>query len=320
MAEKREGSPDAATLFAFVAIVLIAGLNFVAVRFSNRELAPFYGAAVRFFSASVLLFVFVAVRRVPLARGKALWGTIIYGALGFAAFYALAYRALQDLSAGAAAVIVASVPLFTLFFAVLHRVERFHWRGVLGGLLALSGIAVLVSGTDGLEVSWLSVLAMFGAVACAAESTVILKRFPPSHPISTNAMAMMIGGVLLFPLSLIAGEPWIVPERSATWLTLAYLIPVGSLALFALYLFSLARWTASGVSYMFVLTPIVASIAAVILEGASITLSLMAGGVVVVAGVYLGAFTGVHEEEAPQPAPECCPPVEEEAVAEAART
>jgi drug/metabolite transporter (DMT)-like permease len=313
--QKREGSPDAATLVAFAGIVLIAGVNFVAVRFSNRELAPFYGAAARFSIAAALLFVFVAIRRVPLPRGRSMLGTLVYGVLGFAAFYAFAYWALQDLSAATAAVIAASVPLLTLLFAVLHRVEGFRWRAVLGGLLAVSGIAVMVSGAGRLESPWVSVLVMLGAIACAAESTVILKRFAPIHPVSTNALAMLVGGGLLFLLSLIAGEPWIVPQRGATWLTLAYLIPVGSLALFGLYLFSLDRWTASGVSYMFVLTPIVASIAGVVLEDARITAGLFAGGLVVLAGVYLGAFTGARKREAPQPAPECCPPVEEEAVA-----
>jgi hypothetical protein len=70
---------------------------------------------------------------------------------------------------------------------------------------------------------------------------------------------------------------------------------------------------------MFVLTPIVASIAGVVLEDARITAGLFTGGLVVLAGVYLGAFTGRGKREAPQPAPECCPPVEEEAVAGAGR-
>jgi drug/metabolite transporter (DMT)-like permease len=229
--QRREGSPDAATLLAFAGIVLIAGVNFVAVRFSNRELAPFYGAALRFSIAAALLFVFVAIRRIPLPRGRSMWGSLVYGVLGFAAFYAFAYWALQDLSAAAAAVIAASVPLLTLLFAVLHRVERFRWRAVLGGLLAVAGIAVMVSGAGRLDSPWGAVLVMLGAVACAAESTVILKRFAPIHPVSTNALAMLVGGGLLFLLSLMAGEPWVVPQRGTTWLTLAYLIPVGSLAL-----------------------------------------------------------------------------------------
>jgi drug/metabolite transporter (DMT)-like permease len=61
--------PDRTTLAAFAVLSLIGGLNVVAVKFSNQELAPLFGAAVRFAAAAVLLFVFVAIRRIPLPKG-----------------------------------------------------------------------------------------------------------------------------------------------------------------------------------------------------------------------------------------------------------
>ncbi len=50
---------DKSTLAAFVVAVIVLGVNFVAVRFSNQELPPFWGAALRFIIASVLLFMVV---------------------------------------------------------------------------------------------------------------------------------------------------------------------------------------------------------------------------------------------------------------------
>lgn len=318
MSERREGGPtgpDAATLLAFLLIVLIGGINFVAVRFSNRELAPFYGAGLRFIVSSALLFLFIAIRKVPLPRGKGLMGTLIFGVLSFTGAYAFAYSALQKLPAAAASVIMASVPLLTLFFAMLHRVERFRIRGLIGGVLALAGIVVIVGGTDRADIPLGSVLTMLGTAVCAAESSVIIKRFPPSHPVATNAVAMGVGGLLLFPLSLATREAWIVPQSQTTWVTLAYLIAIGSVGLFGLYLFALGRWTASGVSYMFVLAPIVATLAGIILEGASITLGLAIGGVIILAGVYVGALTVHRPKEAPTAAPEGCAPAEQGAAA-----
>lgn len=64
--------PSRAVLAAFGAFVLIGGFNFVAVRFSNRELAPMFGAGVRFTSAAVLLLAVLALRRLPMPRGRAL--------------------------------------------------------------------------------------------------------------------------------------------------------------------------------------------------------------------------------------------------------
>lgn len=291
MNEKGTGLPQRTTFFAFATMVLIGGLNIVAVKFSNRELPPFYGAAVRFAAASILLFGFVALRRIRLPRGRALFGTLIYGVLSFTGAYAFAYLALTRLSAGVAAIVMASVPLLTLFFAFIHRVEGFRLRGLAGAVLAIAGIAILIGAPANARIAVPSLLAMIGAAMCAAESGVVLKLYPPSHPVATNAVAMSTGTLFLFLLSAVSGERWIVPAPS-TWILLTYLVVAGSVGLFGIYLYTLKRWTASGVSYMFVLTPIVTSVAGAVLAKEPITASLVLGGIVVAAGVYVGALSG----------------------------
>jgi drug/metabolite transporter (DMT)-like permease len=62
--------PSTAVLAVFVAVVLVGGTNFVAVRFSNRELPPFWGAGLRFLIAGVLLVAFALGRRIPLPLGS----------------------------------------------------------------------------------------------------------------------------------------------------------------------------------------------------------------------------------------------------------
>jgi hypothetical protein len=64
--------PDPATAVAFLGIVVLGGMNAVGVRFSNQELAPFWGATLRFGIAAIVLFGIVALRRVPMPRGAAL--------------------------------------------------------------------------------------------------------------------------------------------------------------------------------------------------------------------------------------------------------
>jgi drug/metabolite transporter (DMT)-like permease len=83
---------DRATAAAFGLLVLIGGSNFVLVRLSNRELDPFWGAALRWGLASLISFAIVAVRRTALPRGRALVGVVLYGLLYFGAFYAFAYQ------------------------------------------------------------------------------------------------------------------------------------------------------------------------------------------------------------------------------------
>lgn len=98
-------------------VVLIGGTNFVAVRFSNRELPPFWGAGLRFAIAGALLVGFAGWRRIPLPLGSTFPGVAFFGVLNFGMSYALAYWGLLEAPAAMAATFVALVPLMTFFMA-----------------------------------------------------------------------------------------------------------------------------------------------------------------------------------------------------------
>ncbi len=106
----------------------------------------------------------------------------------------------------------------------------------------------------------------------------------------TNGLAMAIGTPPLFAISALAGETWSVPGRSSTWWALGYLVLLGSVGLFALFLFVLRRWTASGTSYQFVLIPVVAVLVGTLLAREPVSGVVLVGGLIVVAGVYVGAL------------------------------
>ena len=284
------GRPDRVTLAAFWTLVAIGGVNFAAVRFSNRELDAVFGAGIRFAAAALLLVGWVVVRRVPWPTGRGLTAALIYGVLAFGVSYALAYWALQELSAGIGAVVFGATPLLTLLLAVVHRIESLTRRGIVGSVVALIGIVVLASPSSGESVPVLPLLAMLGAAVGAAEAGVILKLVPAQRPVATNAVAMAIGAVVLLATSAVIGNRWIVPGEPETWLALVYLVVPGSVGLFALYLFTLARWTASAVSYMAALFPVVAMLAGWLLADEAITVSGAFGGLIVIAGIYIGAL------------------------------
>jgi drug/metabolite transporter (DMT)-like permease len=92
-------------------------------------------------------------------------------------------------------------------------------------------------------------------------------------------------------LSWIAGEAWIVPAVTATWVSLLYLATLGTIVVFLLFLYLTNHWQASSVSYQFVLTPFVGVALGAILAGEPVTPALVAGGALVLAGVYFGALT-----------------------------
>jgi drug/metabolite transporter (DMT)-like permease len=290
--------PDRATLVAFATFVLIGGFNFVAVRFSNRELAPMFGAGVRFTIAALILLAVVALRRLPVARGRALKAAVLYGLLNFTAAYGLAYWALTTLPAGIGAVVFAATPLFTVFLAPLHGIERFRVRGLVGSLITLVGIVILANPTGADRLPWLALLAMLGSAAAAAEAGVVLKLLPSAHPISTNALAMAIGGPLLLVVSGLIGESWALPTEAETWVAVSYLAVIGSVGLFGLFLFVLRRWSATGTSYATAIIPVITVIVGSLLASEPITVAMVIGGAIVLVGVYIGALAGKAKDAA----------------------
>ena len=92
---------DLAVPVAFFAQAVLAGGNAVAVRFSNRELAPLWGAGLRFGVAAAVMLTVMAVLRLRFPRGRALLGTLLFALLSFAASYALIYDGLVHVQAAA---------------------------------------------------------------------------------------------------------------------------------------------------------------------------------------------------------------------------
>jgi drug/metabolite transporter (DMT)-like permease len=272
-------------------MVLIGGMNFISVKFSNAELPPLFGAAIRFTAAALIFFSIVLIKKLPLPRGRALTGAALYGALNFGVGYAFLYSALTQLQVGTTSVIMALVPLLTLVFAVFHRQERFTWRGVLGGLLALAGISVLSIRSLGGQMPAVFLFAAFLAACSAAEASVVVKGYPRAHPITTNGIGMTVGAALLFLASIGFRENWVLPESGRTWLVLTWLVVAGSVGLFGLFVFVIKRWTATASAYALTLMPVIAVATGSLIANEAITAEIIVGGLLVLLGVYVGALS-----------------------------
>jgi drug/metabolite transporter (DMT)-like permease len=302
------GGPDRLTLAAFIAVALIGGGNGIAVKQSVAELAPFWSAGLRFVTAGILMAALVALSRRPIPTGLSLAGAAAYGAIGFGGSFGLIYPALREVPAGTAMVLLALVPLETFGLAIAQRQERFRIQGLIGALIALAGVGIVFADQASADVPIISLLAVVGGTLFIAESGVLLKWIPRSDPFSTNAVAMLVAAGVLLSFSSLGGEARALPARSETWIAIGYLVVLGSVVLFGLYLFALRRWTASALSYVTLLMPLVAVPLAAVLLQEEITLSFIIGAMAVVVGVYVGAFLNILPRRTPATSlPECLP-------------
>jgi drug/metabolite transporter (DMT)-like permease len=289
-------------------MVLFGGLNTIAVKQTVAELDPEWGAATRFLAAGLIFAGLTAARRRSFPRGRALAGAVLYGLVGFVGAFGLIYPGLRQIPAGTAAVVIALSPLVTYGLAVAQRQEQFRLQALLGALIALGGTAIVFVDQLGAAVPIGGLALVAIGMVCLAESGIIVKWIPRSDPFATNAVAMLAAGVVLLAASFVLGETQAVPTRTDTWLAIGYITIFGSVVMFGLYLFGLARWTASGMSYATLLLPFVSVSVAVILTGEQFSIAFAVGGVVMVAGVYLGAFGRWRRKPSTATSlPECLP-------------
>jgi drug/metabolite transporter (DMT)-like permease len=277
-------------LASFLTMSLLAGGNAVAIRFSNRELDPLWGAALRFGLAAAVLLAAMAAFRLAFPRGRALTGALLYGALTFGAAFALAYYALVRIHAGFGQTLLALVPLATLLLATAQRQERFRAGSVVGALIALAGVAVMSQAPLRESLPVLSLLAALASAFCFAEGAILVRWFPSVHPVTINAVGMGTGAVLLALGSIVVGETIALPDRGETWAAIGYLVFVGSVVVFVLYVLVLRYWTASRAAYEFVLIPVVTVVLSAWLDDEPVGAGLVLGGLLVLAGVYVGAL------------------------------
>lgn len=281
---------DAKTLAAFLTAVVLGGVNFVGVRYSNEELDPIWGAALRFGLAAVVFAVLVAALRLPLPRGRALALVVAYGLVGFGLAYGALYWAMQEAPAGIAAVVLAVGPLLVLLLAVAHRLERFSVRAAVGAAIALGGSALMFLEPGDADVGWTSFAVLGLAAFAASESVVLSKLAGPQHPMAMNLVGMAGGAAALLAFAAARGEELALPRETDTRLAVVYLV-AATVGMFLCILYVVQRWTASATAYTFVSMPVVAVVAGAIALGEEITAAVVAGGALVFAGVYVGALS-----------------------------
>jgi drug/metabolite transporter (DMT)-like permease len=282
--------PDRPVLLAFGLFILVGGGASVAIRMTYAELAPFWAAASRFALAALVFWLLVYIQKLPVPRGRALLGAITFGSstVGFA--FVLIAWGLVATPASLYQILMATVPLLTLFLSAMHGLEAITPRGIIGSLLAIAGISITVGGATELTLSLPHIAAILFAALFIAEGGVLIKKFPPNPPIMTNAIGMTVGAFILGIVSLFSGERWNLPTTMNTIAAFVYLVIFVTILAFLLYMFVLSKWTASGTSYGFVIVPLVTIIVAATLAGEAITPNFLLGAIFILSGVFIGAL------------------------------
>ena len=278
-------------IISFLVYILIMGGSPVAMRISYSEMPPFLMGFLRFGLGAIIFWILAAFKSLPVPKGHAMIGPLLYGIWGIGISFALISWGLVKTPASLSSIFVASVPMMTVILTSLQGVEPLTARGIIGSVLTVIGTFIAVgAASSSNEISIVRIGALILGAVFLAQGAVVIKRYPANPPIIINAVAMTIGSIILAIASLIGGERWVIPSQPSTWAALGYLVFFVSAVAFLLYLQVLNKWTASGTSYGFVIIPFVTVIISAMLTRELITMNFLIGVIVVMAGVIVGAL------------------------------
>lgn len=273
---------------AFSACGLIWGSTFLVIDLGNDALPPLWAAALRLCLATGLLGLWMAVRRIPMPRGRALTAAVGHGICQFAINFPLLYWAERQVPSGMAAVLYATVPLTSALMVRAMGLEPLTLTKLAGAALALGGVAVLFSASLRGDVPPGGLLTILFAANVSGFGVVLLKRGPRQNPIGANAVGCAIGAVVSLVASAVMGERHQLPTTFAAAAPVLYLTLAGSLGAFVLMSWLVNHWPVTRTSYVSIIVPVIALALGAIVRGQRVTATAGAGCVLILLGLLIG--------------------------------
>jgi drug/metabolite transporter (DMT)-like permease len=293
---------------AFVAAVLF-GASVVAVRVAIRDIPPTTLAVFRFGQGAVVLLGATALARPELLRvsSSGLRIVALLGAIFFSLFPLSFNAGLQFTQASRGALMLATMPIWSMTLARWIIGERLVARQVIGVGVSLCGVVLVVAerglvlGADAralLGDGLLLLTAFWGALYGVLAKRVLERE----HALTLVSYAMLFGTVLLLPFAFaegLVGElGQLHPALIGIMLFLG--IPGGAIA-FGLWTTSLVRLSPTQVAVYINVNPIVAATLGVLLLSERATPVFVLSFVAVIAGVALVNWPMPERTEADNP-------------------
>ena len=272
---------------ALFALYIIWGSTYFVIRIGVESWPPLMMAGVRFLAAGILLMAFLLLRGHKLPPLRPLLNAALIGLLLLAVGNGMVTVAEhQNVPSGIAAVVVATVPLFTLCFSRLFGIKtrKLEWVGI---AIGLAGIIMLNSGGNLSGNPWGAIMILIGSISWAFGS-VYGSRITLPVGMMAGAIEMLAAGVVLLIASMIAGEKMTAVPSLSGFLAVGYLTLFGSIIAINAYMYLIRNVSPTlATSYAYV-NPVVAVLLGTGLGGETLSkIEWLALGVIVFAVVLV---------------------------------
>lgn len=282
-------------------LICISAVSFGALpifaRFAYADgITPITLLFLRFTTASAIMLVIMAARRIPFPRGRVLAGLVAMGALGYVGQSFCYFTALTLASASTVALLLYLYPVLVAILAAVLLKEKMTPVKIFSLALALSGAALTVGSVGGGQPGGI----LFGLGAAAIYSVYIvsgtqLMKLVPAIPAST---VIILSAAFVYGLLTAArGAAW--PVSLNGWLAIAGIALVSTVVAIVTFFAGLERIGPTNASTLSILEPVVTVLMASALLGEQLSGLQLAGGVLILAAVVVLTRGELKRPEAP---------------------
>jgi drug/metabolite transporter (DMT)-like permease len=295
LSETTEGAPPHWRLYSLIVLMTVLwSINYVVAKVALRELPGLMTAGIRTAVAGILMLPLYCRYA---SKGKLLpwsWRDVPIllgiGAFGVVLNQVIFLVGLSNTSVAHAAIMIGLTPILVLLMACAKGQESIDVVKMIGMAIALAGVCVLQIAPDKITGATLKgdFYVFLAAVAFAIFSVAGKQVTGRFSNITMNTFAYVGGGLMLMPLTLWHSSRIPLTGVSlAAWASIIYMAAFSSVLCYLIYYYALTYIPASRVSAFSYLQPLFATVLAIPYLGERPTISLLAGGCLVLAGVFV---------------------------------
>jgi drug/metabolite transporter (DMT)-like permease len=276
----------------FLALGFMWGSSYLFIKLAVDDFGTFTLITLRLAIGAAFLWIVVRASRTPLPRERRVYRfLLVMAVVNIVLPFSLITWAEQSVDSALAAIINATVPLFVIVIAPAFLPdEPIRVNGILGLAVGFIGVVLIVSpGLVAADGDPLGELALLGSSLAYALGNVYARRnvvgLPPMIP---AVFQVTFGLIIVAILAIVLERPWATATPDAeAWFSVIWLGILGSGMAYLAYFRLLGRWGATRTSLVAYLLPVIGIVLGFLVLQEPIGPSLLAGTVLVIAGVAI---------------------------------
>ena len=275
-----------------LSIVVLWGLNFVALKIAVLSLPPIFLAGLRFFLISIPWIFFVEKPKVSKRQFFTL--PITLGVLQYSLLY---YGMSTGLSAGLSAVILQTQSFFTVIMSSILMKEKLRLNETFGLLIGMLGVIILLINNDG-DFKIEAVLIILAAAISWGIANIQLKNLGNVNMVSFLIWISPIAAILLFIISFILEYDSVLKIDFSNleikiFLSIFYTAYLSTVIGFTMWQYLLNKYKSVQITPYGLLIPVTGSIFGYIILSEVLEIYQIISGIIIIIGLMVISIRGV---------------------------